>query len=337
MRRAAAHRDPDALVALVAHSSMLWTRAGLGVEGRRWAEAARPRTAPPADPTLRTRFDLAVATLALYVNAYAPTEVLGPLVDAIDAFEAHGDAPRAYFALHLLFQLQLRAHIAFDRDALLERMRRLEDPGWSLQLKRFLRSVRSYELRVAGHAEAYLASCRTELALCGTAGAVAEGWVAAQGLMLAEHDVGHVDLALAAGREALDAIRRAGRLRQYPAFLALWTTMLAESGDVDDARQALLETLRVLDGSGNTWMAHVAIGWFASRDGRDAAAAQVLGRHAAALADGNAVAPGAYVARSTRALEARLTTALGLAAYAELHELGRAMGDDGVVRAALGE
>ena len=334
LRRAVAHCDPDALVALVAHSSMLWARAGLGVEARRWVQAARSRRSTAA-PMLQARFDLAVAALALYVSAWPAAEVRDGLVDAIDAFETSDDAPRAYYGLYLLFQLHLRAQVAFDRDALLARMRALEDPRWSLQLRRFLRAARSYELRVAGHPEAYLASCRTELALCRDAGAVAEGWVAAQGLMLAEHDVGHADLALAVGGEALDGIRRAGRLRQYPVFLALWTTMLAESGDVDAARRALSETLPILDGNGNAWMAHVAMAWCASRAGRDAAAAQVLGRHAAALADGSAVAPGAYVARATRSLEARLTAALGAAAFARHHDAGRGMGEDEILRAAF--
>ena len=335
LRSALRHADRPshgtALVALVAYATLLWCRLGLAAEGRAWCERARRAD---HDGTLASRIDLAIATLSVYGNAYPPAEAIGPARRAADAFEAAGDAARAYFAVYLAFQSAVRGQIAFDRGALLDRMAGLERPEWSDVLRRLLRGGRGYDRRMAGDAAGYLAFCRDELALCRALGAVAEGWIAAQGLMLAEQDIGHADEAIAIGEQAVDEMRARGRLRQQPIFLALWTTMLAERGHVDRARRALALTLPILDGTSNRWMAHVALAWLATHEGRDDVAARVLGWHEASLAAGRASGSGAYIARSLRTLAARLDQRLGTAAFVAARDAGSSLDDDRAERAA---
>jgi hypothetical protein len=199
-------------------------------------------------------------------------------------------------------------------------MKVVERPDWSPILTRFLRTAIGYELRLTGDAEGYLAFGRSELALCRRLGAKAEGWVAAQGLMLAEQDLGRGAEALVVGREALADIRAAGRLRQYPALMALWTTMLAESGDTAGARHALAETLPVLHGASSPWMAYIAFGW-----------------HATSEQSGKAVAAGGYIARSAQALVDRLEGALSAQDIARWRESGSTLGDAGAELLALRE
>ncbi len=335
LRWADARGDGDALIALVSYSALLWCRGGLGVEGRAWCERARPHVDGVRDASLRCRFDLAVATLGLYADAYPPADALPHAERAAACLEAAGDSPRAYFAAYLVFQSSVRAQRAFDRAAVMERMRALERPEWSDVLRRFLRGARGYDRRLAGDSAAYLAFCRNELDLCRHIGAVAESWVAAQGLMLAEHDIGHVDEAVAIGQETIDAMRTLGRLRQHPTFFALWTTMLAEEGDRERARAALTEVLPILRGAGNPWMAHVALAWLATHEARDDDAARVLGWHAASLESGRVTGSGAYIARSLQKLRGRLQEANGSEAFARWYETGRSLDDAEAERVAM--
>jgi predicted ATPase/DNA-binding winged helix-turn-helix (wHTH) protein len=335
LRWAGAHARHEEQLSLVVHTPLLWSRTGLAAEGKAWCEAARAQAAITTDTSLRLGFDFAVATLALYLNAYRSADAMPAAQRAAEGFEQLGDAVRCYFALYLVFQLGNRGHIDIDRGALVARMKAVEHADWSPILTRFLRTVNGYELRLAGDAEGYLAFGRSELALCRRLGAKAESWVAAQGLMLAEHDLGRREEALVVGREALADIRAAGRLRQYPALLALWTTMLAESGDTVGARQALAETLPVLHGASTPWMACIAFGWLAAHEGRPEDAARLFGWHAASEQSGRAVAAGGYIARSAQALVDRLESILGAESLAIWRESGSGLGDAGAEQLVL--
>jgi len=335
LRWAEEQGDGANVVALVAYSASFWCRAGLGNEGHAWCERARAHASAVDDVALRSRLDLAVATLGLYADAYPHAVTRAHAEAAAAALEAAGDGARAYYAIYVVFQSSVRAQLAFDRDALLARMRRLERPEWGDLLRRFARGAHGYALRLAGDTAGYLAFCRAELALCQRIGATSEGWVAAQGLMLAEQDIGHAERAVAIGEEAIDAMRAAGRLRQHPTFLALWTTMLAECGERDRTRAALVELLPILRGSGNPWMAHVALAWFAAHEGRDADATRVLASHEAALASGRVTGSGAYIARSSKTLRERLRAATEPARFARWSEEGAAVDDDEAERVGL--
>ena len=357
---APAQRNPQAalpsLSALVAHSAMLWHRAGLYAEGCGWCEAARhepghepghdtgaePAAEPGAESGQRHEealgLDLAQATLGIYGNVYPARQVLAWAERAAAGFAASGEAQRQYVALYLVYQSRLRANVqtaAAPQAALLAQMQALEQTGWPEVLTRFARAAQGYEHRRGGRSAEYLAYCRDELARCQRLGAVVEGWAPAHGLMLAEHDSGQLDAALAVGRQALADIRAHGRLRQHGAFHALWTTMLAQSGDCAGTRQALAEALPMLRGAGTVWMAHVALAWLAAQESRPAHAAQLLGWCAAAQQAQQRAEAGGTIARAVQALHTRLDADLGGAELARQQQLGAALNDDAAERLAL--
>ena len=324
----------DFALALLSHTAMLWHRAGLGSEGRAWCERLRERSQASGDAMQQGGFELVVAVLAVYTSGYSVAQGQAAAQAAVQAFEAGGDSARAYFALYLLNHLT-QAHSDAGRAALLTRMAALEQADWGEMLTRYGRTARGYDNRLAGRTEGYLAFCRDELLRCRRLGAVAESWVAAQGLMLAEHDMGAVDAALCVGREALGEIRAAGRLRQHAALLALWTTMLAESGDVAETRDALAEALPVLAGAGTPWMAHVALGWLAAHEGRHEAAGRLLGWHEASQRTQGRAGAGGYIARALQALDTHLQTLAEKSALQQWRVAGATLGDDGAQRLAL--
>ena len=324
----------DIALRLLSHTAMLWHRAGLGSEGRAWCERLRERSQASGDAMQQGAFELVVAVLAVYTSGYSITEGQAAAQAAVQAFEAGGDSVRAYFALYLLNHFT-RAHSEAGRAALLTRMAALEQADWGELLTRYGRNARGYDHRLAGRPEDYLAFCRDELLRCRRLGAVAESWVAAQGLMLAEHDMGAVVAALFVGREALTEIRAAGRLRQHAALLALWTTMLAESGDVAATRDALAEALPVLAGAGTPWMAHVALGWLAAHEGRHEAAGRLLGWHEASQGTQGRAGAGGYIARASQALDTHLQTLAEKSALQQWRAAGATLGDDGAQRLAL--
>ena len=340
------------LSALVANTATLWHRAGLYAEGHSWCEAAKgslPLMAgqepghklgqePSHGPGEAPRLDLALATLGIYGNVYPAAQGMACAERAAAGFAACGDAQRQYYALYLVYQSRVRANVqtgTAPHAALLAQMQALEQPGWAELLTRFSRSVQGYEHRRGGRSADYLAYCRDELSRCERLGAVVEGWPPAQGLMLAEHDRGQLDAALAVGRQALADIRAHGRLRQHGAFHALWTTMLAQSGDCAGARQALAEALPMLRGAGTVWMAHVALAWLAAQESRPADAAQLLGWHTTAQQTQQRAKAGGTIARAVQALHTRLDAELGSAELARQQQLGAALDDDAAERLAL--
>ena len=324
----------DSALALLNHTAMLWPRAGLGAEGRAWCELLRERSLASSDAGLRAGFELVVAVLSVYTSAYPTTQGQAAAQAAAQAFEARGDQVRAYFALYLLNHFT-QTQSAAGRAALQARMAALEQADWSELLTRYGRTARGYASRLDGRPDDYLAFCRDELARCQRLGAVTEAWTAAQGLMLAEHDVGAVAEALRVGRQTLAEIRAAGRLRQHAVFLALWTTMLAESGDSAGARTALAEALPVLDGAGTPWMAQVALGWLAAHEGRDEAAARLLGWYDASAQQQGRAAAGGYISRALAALIAHLQARVDAPTLQRWRAAGATLGDAGAQRLAL--
>ena len=326
----------DALALFVA-SSLLWCRADIAAEGRAWCEALRAQAQRTDNPALRHGFDLSVAILSLFGGAYPPADGAAAAVRAADGFEQAGDRVRAYYALNLVYQLKLRAAHPDPQAGILARMQQLEQPGWSVHLMRFRRAVVGYEHRLAGRSNDYRAYCRTELVLCRQHGAVSEGWNAAQGLMLAEQDIGNTAAALAVAEQALAEVRAAGRMRQHAALLALWTTMLAESGDPAGARRALAEALPALRSVGTTWMVYLALAWLAHQEQRDPAAAQLIGWLEAEERGRSGNPPGQYIGRSRGLLCTRLEQRLGAAGLAQGRRLGEALDDASAVRLALAD
>ena len=326
----------DAALALVVAAGSVWHRAGLANEGREACERVRARAAVTGDGGLRGGFDLTLAALGCYANAYPPAEALAAAQAAALAFEAGGDRVRAYFATYLAYQMNIRVRSLEGRAASLARLEALDEPGWGEMLARYLRHARAYEDRLSGRAEAYLAICRDERARCARLGAVAEGWSAAHGLMLAEHDQGDVAAALLTGREVLAEIRAAGRLGQHGALLALWATMLAQSGAPAEARVALAEALPALRSAGTPWMLQVALAWLAASEAREEDAARLAGWHEAGRRERRVGEAGSTIAGALHALHALLHERLGAAASKRLQAEGAGLDDGAAERLAFG-
>lgn len=326
----------DELLALVAHSGALWHRVGLAAEGARWCAAVRERAERHGDARLRGGVALALATLSCYSAALPPAQGLSLALAAVAAFEQAGDGVREYFAHYLAWVLMQQAAPADDRAPHIVRMQLLEQPGWSALLTRFLRASRANELRLQGRHDAFLAYSREELVLFQQLGAQWESWVAAHALMLAEHDLGRPDAALAVGRELLADIRSAGRMRQNAMRLSLFATMLAESGDVAGTRSALAEAVPVLTGAGMVAFAHLAFAWLALHEDRSGAAARLLGWFDSPKRSGGQYGPGTYVRRSCDTLARRLESRLGTTGFAELRGQGDTLGDEAALSLGLG-
>lgn len=325
----------DTGLALFGRAAMVWPRAGLATEGRSWAESWRTHAQATAEPALRRGFDTAVAVLAMYAQAYPSGPAAVEALRLAEEHDAAGDARRAYFASYLAYQLGVQAQSGVDRPALLQRLQSFEQPQWTPMRLRFGRNARGYEHRLAGRASDYLAFCRSEFALCRALGAVGETWVAGHGLMLAEHDNGHRLQAMAVGRLTLSEIRAAGRLQQHGPLLALWATMLAESGDGPGTRTALAETLPVLHSAGSVWMAHLALAWLAHGEGRAEAAARLLGWQEAHERSQPRLASGGYIAQTRAELRACLDARLGPAACKRQVLAGADLGDNAAEALAL--
>jgi predicted ATPase/DNA-binding winged helix-turn-helix (wHTH) protein len=301
------HDAADAALELVVNTRMLWSRAGLDAEGRTHCEAVRAQAGLTANAALQRDFAMTVALLSMYGNVF-PRDLAALSAQQLAAAYLHASDPvQAYSALHVTRQLRVWAGAdAAERAALIAQMTALEQPHWSPLLARYGRHARAYEHRLNGDFEQYLRFCRDELVRMRQLGAVAEAWSAAQGLMLAESDAGHHAAALEAGRSALDEIRRAGQLRQYTALAAIWTTLLAVSGDAVGVRDSLHELLPALHSAATPWMAQVALAWLPANEDRVQEAAQLLGWCDASHAAVPTSRPGQTVSRALQTLREEL-------------------------------
>jgi len=325
----------EELLALVGASGLLWHRAGHASEGVRWCEHALALAGDAVPPAARAGVDLALAHLGGIAMVLPAPQGLVAARRAASAFAGSGDRVRENYALYLQHTLMCRAEPEADRSACLQRMRSLVQPGWSELLRRFERSAAAYEARLQGRHDEYLAFNRAERARCRSLGALWEAWSAGIGLMLAEHDNGRLPQAVAAGREVLDEIRAAGRLRQNANRLAMWIMMLAESGDTAATRTALDEAVPILQGAGRAGMALLGGAWLALHDGRPALAVRLLARFDAPGRTGSEFGPGTFIRRSVALLWARLRAALGDAAVAAERAAAEEMSDAEVIRELL--
>lgn len=312
------------LLALVGASALVWHRAGHAEEGLRWCERVLALAAAQGDvaalESARGGVDLALAHLGAIAMLLPAAQGLAAARRAVRWAATRGDAVRETYALYLEHTLMARAEPAADRQPVLARMAALREPQWSPLLRRFGRSARAYEARLAGRHAEYLAFNREELARCRELGATWEAWSAAIGLMLAQHDAGQLPEAVATGREVIDAMRAAGRLSQNANRLAMWTMMLAESGAVHDTRAALAEALPIVQGAGRGGMLLLAGAWLALHEARHTLAARLLGRFDGPGRTGSEFGPGTFIRRSVATLWSRLRTRLDDGELADLRE-----------------
>lgn len=327
--------DVGSVLALVGASGLLWHRAGRAGEGVRWCERALALAGAGGSTAERAGVDLMRAHLGGIAMVITAAQGLAAARRAALAYRELGDAVRENYALYLQHTLMARAEPEAGRGAVLERMAALVQPGWSDLLRRFERSARAYEARLQGGHETYRRFNAEELARCRALGAQWEAWSAGIGLMLAEHDANHLAAAIAVGREVLDEIRAAGRLRQNANRLAMWLMMLAESGDCDGVHAAMAEALPLLQGAGRSGMALLGIAWLACHEGRPRLSAQLLARFDAPNRTGAEFGPGTFIRRSIGQLWARLRAELGDAEMAEQRAAAEMSSDGELLRMAL--
>lgn len=339
---AAARGEPgaDADVAadgldLVAGSARFFQRLGLAAEGARYCLAVRDLAETQADPMRRAGIDLAVAILCRFTPMLTPAENLTLARRAAQTCEAGGDTRRAYFAHYLAWALALEVGEHEERASHVERMQALAAPDWGPLRLRWVRSAWTQDQRLLGHAEAFLQASRDDLALLRGIGAQGESWIAAHTLMLAEHDRGHVDRALAIGQAALDDIRAAGRLRSQTQLLVMHTVMRADAGDVAGTRDALADAAPTLGTMQLTELLWLAMGWLAWHEGRHADAARLLGWFESPQRDCGAYGPRTFTRRSAQRLAERLDGHLGLDQRQQLHVGAAALGDAEALRLGL--
>ena len=325
----------DDLLALVAHAAGFFQRAGLLKEGGDACLAVRARAEAHPDPLRRAGVDLALATLCRFTPLLPPAESLQLAERAAAAYAAAGDTVRAYYAHYLAWALSMEVDEGLDRRAYVQRMQALVQPDWSPLLQRFVRSAWSQDERLRGHHQAFLQASREDLALFRQMGAQGESWSAGLGLMFAEHDQGSPERAIAVGRALADDIRAAGRLRTYAQLFSVYTTMVAQSGDVAAARPLLVEALPMMPTMGACEVLLLALGWLAHHAGRDATAARLLDWFDAPQRGGSHYGERTFTRRCANALAARLEERLGVEACRALQAGAATLGDAEALRLGL--
>ena len=163
-----------------------------------------------------------------------------------------------------------------------------------------------------------------------------EAWSAVIGVMLAEHDRGRPDRAIAMGRQGLAEIRAAGRLRQSANRLGMWLMMLAQSGETQATRLALPEAMQLLDRAGRRGMLLLPLAWLAWYEDRLQSATALLARFDSSGGTGREFAPGTYIRRSVDSLWGRLQLKCGAERLARARDAALDISDDQAVVAATG-
>jgi predicted ATPase/DNA-binding winged helix-turn-helix (wHTH) protein len=324
---------------LVADTPDFWHHSGQALQGRSWCERVRPWADDSGDARVRAEFALAVAYLALFSKAYPLTECVAGLRHAIAFYASDAsDVRREYVALYLLWSAGYNGVPGVDRSPLLLRMRALEtsgDRGWSPLASNWRRVGERNELRSAGQSAAYLQACHDQLALMRCIDARVESVSSAQALLLALIDADSIDEAIHEAAQAVRLLKQMRRMAGHVPILALQFMLLAQHGELADARGALVSDTGILRATGTLWMAGVSLAWLAAREGRSEDAARLLGwDRCEARRAGHGHGPAAR--RSVQALHAQLAGTLESGRIASLMHEGEGFRDEDALRVAFG-
>lgn len=314
------------LAALLAHSSVFWARAGFAAEGAQWCRQIGPALAGRLPPLAQALWALGQVNLSRFTRYLPPADCVPLMHQAAAVLAEAGQPERAYYAHYLRWTQELEQDERAGGSQALQQMQALVQPDWSPLLRRFLDSAQAHEDRLAGRTEASLANSRAQWAVFQAMGAQGESWSAGLALMLAEHDAGQPERALAIGHTLMDGIRRAGRLRTYGQCASFHTTMLAESGNLPATRAALADTLPLLPAMTACEVLYLALAWLAHHEGRDADAAQLLGWFESPQRGGGSHGQGTFQWRTAQHLAQRLGDRLGPTALARQRAAGASLG-----------
>ncbi len=212
-------------VGLFSHAMLFWLRSGRKREALDWFKAVAPHAARIDAPDLQAHYGLAVGSLAAYAQSMPPADALPWLEQAERLFTAQGDPRSAMLALYLNAALMQRIAPHADRQALLARMRALEQPDWSLRERNFAAWTEAVNAHGRGDLQAFRDFCALDLQRARAADDKAEAWVAAFGLGQALWTLGEHTRAALTLAEAVDDLRACGLLREYATTAGLAASM----------------------------------------------------------------------------------------------------------------
>jgi predicted ATPase/DNA-binding winged helix-turn-helix (wHTH) protein len=338
--RHALRSDAPAAVALCAYSEAFWRRSGLKHEAQRWFEAVRPLLAPgvtPAlAPALRAAFAQAQAALCVFGFVGERDEAEAALLLARQTHHALGDPLGEYYDLYLYIQLLTHMGRPQERPAAVRQLLALVQPGWSLLRLRYARLAPSQDLRAQGELGAFHQLWADELACMRDAGCHHGVWSATYGLALAEHDRGDAARAQALLSTAVQEIRTARRLREYPMLVSLLAALRLQAGDLPAGLAELREAVDVLRMEGTLWSLSLALPFAPLWRGRAEDAARVLGWADATLAR-RSERPGALFTRLRSTIHTRLLQDLASDALQAGLAHGALLGEEQALTLALGD
>jgi hypothetical protein len=155
--------------------------------------------------------------------------------------------------------------------------------------------------------------------------------------MFALHDAGRCDEARAVGRDIVESVRQAGRLRSFAQLLAFYTTMLAEGGDAAASRASLADALPALPTMAACEVLYLALGWLALHEGRLHAAAQLLAWFESPTRGCGSYGPSTFTRRTASALQLRLTACLDAESMLKCAAEGTVLGEANALRIGMAE
>jgi hypothetical protein len=330
-----------ALLALIGHTHLLWTRHGLPQEGRQQCEVADEVIATLADPppeALRANIDLLRADLAFIYRVLPIADGLAAAERACTAHARGGDPHHEFHARGLAASLLLESGRAAEGDGHIERMRALARPHWSPLRLRYLRVHEATRARRLGDLATFGDIAREQWRLMRRLQAAGESWTAAHLVCLAEGLQGRAEEALSVTGLAAAEILAAGRLQQFGQLLSMHAMLSAEHRTPAEARQVLQHTLPLLPQMGAAEVQWLALAWLAWNEQRTNDAARVVGwfespSHGAAARFG----PETLVGQTRLRLVRRLEEAQGAAATEALRREGHALGMDQALQVGLAE
>lgn len=255
-------------VELFVASALFWVRAGFKTEALHWAEATRTAALEPHDDLLRARWALALAALSTYAQKLGAADARADLPMAIDSLERAGDRRRAYLGLYFEAQLRLRQADPGDLTPLLNRMRRLEEPGWTGRARSFAGWVEATARRRGGDPQAYADFCRFELQRCESDADLASASAASDGLAQLLWSQGRLDEAIDALDLAVERLRCAGRQREGVTTVAMAASLRMGRDAGAESVATLREAAVLLQAEGMLWWLGDALVLLPARQGR---------------------------------------------------------------------
>jgi predicted ATPase/DNA-binding winged helix-turn-helix (wHTH) protein len=249
----ALHADRHAAAELAARASFFYVMAGLGAEGERACIATRATVdADDAPLALRARHRLGTAHLGMGWMLTLRT-ALDAAQDAVAMYRKLDDPRRLYQALRHLIALLERDRQLAPAQALIDEMRRLEQPDWPAALLRNRRWIEAHHLKIAGDVEGCRRMFHEDMQRARDEGDERAAWIAA-------HNAAVADLALDRTARALDVIapavaeiRARGLERQFAVQVAMMANVLVDLGDLSRAEPVVRESVSLLLLNGMLW------------------------------------------------------------------------------------